>query len=274
MEKIWIIGDDFVANTFDQYVKNAVRKTELYMKRSYDISCFAKKSHESNIRNVIARVKFQLVKALDTECLLPKSILVILDDDIIRRVEAKCDEDNLENMSTIFSCVMKHLINQFRKLIESRKDQLPEKSISKIYPTIYWVESPQHCNFNNNLSRRKMNSAIQAECSILDNSKIMRMKKVWNSDDEHAYLASHSRFTSDGIFKYWGSIDNALEFNDNKNAAVFMKADQRMFQNQQYGRNKYKWTKAGQTKFKRREEDREYNEQHRFRLPEPKSLNY
>ena len=215
-EKTWIIGDDFVANTYDQYVKNAIRKEELYMKRMYDLSSLAKKSHESNIRSVLARIKFQLVKALEKEDTLPKNILVLLDDDIIRRVEAKCNDEEYESLSGIFKEIIHWLFNQFRKIINVRLEQLPEKCKRIGFPKVYWVEAPQHENFNNNLARRKMNSAIQAEASLQMDMSIMRMKKVWEPENSQLYLASHSRFTTEGIFKYWGSIDNALEFNDNK----------------------------------------------------------
>ena len=259
-----------MANTYDQYIKNAVRKNELYLKRKYELSCYAKKSHESNIRSCLARIKFQLVKALECESILPKNIIVLLDDDIIRRVELKCDDDDIDNLDKIFNQLMHWLLNEFRKLIDARKDQLPERSKKDGFPKIYWVEAPQHINFANNSARRKMNAAIQAEAAIQENMKIMRMKKVWDTEDNHSYLASHSRFISDGIFKYWGSIDNAMEFNDGKLNEQLA----REFSNKSHAKhfnqpkqNKYTGTKKSQVKYQRRAEDRNYNDEHRFKLP-------
>ena len=131
-----------MANTYDQYVKNAICKTELYIKNNYDIECYAKKSHESNIRSVIARVKFQLVKALDEHDLLPKSIIIILDDDIIRRLELKAtDKYDDCNIAVLFTDIARWLANQMSRLIKTRKEQLQYKSQKQDYPIIYWVEA-------------------------------------------------------------------------------------------------------------------------------------
>ena len=268
-DKIWIIGDEFVANTYDQYVKNAVRKNELYMKTNYDISCYATKSKDSNIRSILGRIKFQLIKALEKEATLPKSILFLLDDDIICRVELKIS--SMDGFTMIMNIIMKWLLNQVRKAIEVRKDQLQPKSIKEDYPVVYWIEAPQHINFNNNLQRRKFNSAIQNESSVLMNMRIMRMKKVWDPEETGLFIPSSNCFTSDGIFKYWGSIDNALEFNDKKKVEA---AGKKFDLNKKAGKpvrsrfNKYRWQKGD-------DDNRETNvEEYRFKLPKPKSLNF
>ena len=179
----------------------------------------------------------------------------------------------MERLSSEFGTIMRWIINQFRKLVDARIDQLPEKCVRKNFPKIYWVECPQHCNFNNNLSRRKMNSVIQSECSLIDGMKIMRMKKIWDPEESQLYLPSHSRFTSDGIFKYWGSIDNAIEFNDNK-LEEFLSSGRRNYIHNKQNKDQYKWSKTAQFKYSRRADDLEYNQKYLFKLPKPKSLNY
>ena len=257
---VWILGDDFVANTYDQYVKNAVRKEELYMKVNYDLESFAKKRSDSNIKSVLARIKFQLIRALNEHALLPKSIIILLDDDIIRRVEVKADrEEEIDGLSAIFTRVIKWLVNQVDRAILSRKEQLPEKSKEQNSPVCYWVEAPQHVNFNNNnLSCRKFNSSLQAETSIKKNMRVMRMKKKWDPEDPHSYLSESSRFTSTGIFKYWASIDNALEFNDKKK-------DEFLLKNQNpkaaQDRSKFKWYNNHRKQYSQENQD------YRFRLP-------
>ena len=156
------------------------------MKEEYNLFQFATKRKNSNIRSILARVKFQLIKALDDQALLRDAIIVLLDDDIIRRIELKMDGET-EGLSLIFADLIKWLLNEFRKLISARWDQLPTKSKAKEVPTTYWLEAP-HINFNNNLARRKFISALQNECSIQQNMRIMRMKKIWDPENTHAYI--------------------------------------------------------------------------------------
>ena len=184
-------------------------------------------------------------------------------------------------MSSIITDITRWLLNQFKKLIDIRRDQLPTKALKADYPTVYWVEAPQHENFGNNLNRRKFNSALQAESSVLPNMKMMRMKKIWDPEDPQSYIASCARFTTSGIFKYWKSIDNALQFNDAKRQEYKRKAVTQQnagkhfkFNNQ---RNPFKWSKPGKD-FNRRRESRfeqDNKEETRYKLPRPpRSLHF
>ena len=176
-------------------------------------------------------------------------------------------EDELDSLSSIFSRTSKWLVNQFNKLIEIRKDQLNSKCKKDNYPICYWVEAPQHENFANNLSRRKFNSSLQAEISVMKNMRIMRMKKIWDPEDSQLYLGNSSRLTTSGIFKYWSSIDNALQFNDSK-AVKFEQRKQTQKGRPQF-QTKFKWSKD-QRNQRPTSEDSNY----RFKLPRPKRLDF
>ena len=162
----------------------------------------------------------------------PKAILVILDDDLLRSLSSEISEST--NLSLVLYKMLKHLVNEFRKAIETRKDQLPDKLKKLFYPKVYWVEAPQHRNFPNNFDRRKFNSTLQSNTSSQANMQIMRMKKVWDPEDFN--LFQNNRYTSRGLMRYWESIDNALEFNKN------FKKESRVNQFPRRDRSKFFWS--------------------------------
>ena len=170
-----MIGDDFVANTYYQYYQNMNWKTA-FMKENFQLEAFSVKSYKSNMKNALARVRSQFCKALESSHLLPRIIVVVLDNDMIRHFKA---DD--EGISLILKEIMIWLFKEVDKLINRRKRELPQRSKRNDYPQIFWVEAPQQVNFTDNLARRKFNSVVQSTAGAYDYMKIIRMKKIWGS---------------------------------------------------------------------------------------------
>ena len=122
------------------------------------------------------------------------------------------------------------------------------------------------------------------------------MKKIWDPEKRNLCIPGHTRFTMEGLFHYWGSIDNAIEFNDKLRAKADAKTYQDMPLKKQprnllHKTKKYSWTKSStneelippkrlsQDWWKRKRQlDEELSdsdsEEYRFRLPCPKSLKF
>ena len=156
---------------------------------------------------------------------------------------------------------MKWLMNQVRRIIATRKDQLPKKGLKSDYPVIYWIEAPLHVNFNNNDVRKRYNEILEDLAGTMQNMRIMRMKKIWDPEDKHLFVNSSLIFTTEGIFRYWGSVDNALQFNDMMRNNAKGAKETTKWKGQQ---NKYKWRRPAVEPSERRDELR-------FKLPKPNS---
>ena len=264
-DELWVLGDDFTAATFQQYVKDAVRPKKLFMTENFEVLKFVEKSYCTHIRNFLARLKLQFARAINERLKFPKVCLVVLDDDPIRHTKL-----NEENASTMLNKAIPWLIKEFHKLIEIRKDQLQSYAVKANYPLVYWMESPQHINFKNNWLRRKLNSVIQNEANRYLNIRITCMKKVWDAEDRS--LFQNNRFTATGLFKYWASIDNALEFNllnaVKKEAQEILKAveDKKKLLTS----DRFHWSFNLRQRMGR---DRA-NADHRFKLPQAKYLDF
>ena len=89
-DKIWILGDSFLEHT----IGIAINKPELdgrkldYIKTHYDISTLA--DHPNlNIGsdNILLRIKDCVITAINEEILLPKAMIIILDDDLMDAID-------------------------------------------------------------------------------------------------------------------------------------------------------------------------------------------
>ena len=123
-----------------------------FMKDHYEIKSFYGNRLEFN-RSTLGRIRNQLVLAINEQILMPKIILVVLDDDIVHGVYY---EDF--GISNILGRLIHWLAMEFNKLVETQKDKLPPKAIRKGYPTFIWMAPPENINFNNNDMRHKIGS--------------------------------------------------------------------------------------------------------------------
>ena len=56
-EDIWLIGDDFAANTYHQSMSNMRNAEEqFYMKKNFEVKTFLVKSHTSHMRSILSRI--------------------------------------------------------------------------------------------------------------------------------------------------------------------------------------------------------------------------
>ena len=108
------------------------------------------------------------------------------------------------------------LINEFEKLLQSCKDVLPYKAVKEGFLHVLWIEPPMHKNFGdiNNNMRLCQRDCLHEIVQVKTNMSSLKMLKHWDHDDGGAFLKDRNRFTSDGLDRYWDSIDSAIRYWD------------------------------------------------------------
>ena len=158
MRHIWVIGDNFTARSFRTHFKrdDAFRH---YMKQFFEVTPFCNSRFSSSNTNMIARLQNTLATGFNKskDKVLPSYIVVVLDDDLITYLDFKH-----EGAATLLGTWVEWLVAAFAELLESRLQQLTDKSKDQKQPVFfYWVTAPLHHQFSkerNNL-RVKFNSA-------------------------------------------------------------------------------------------------------------------
>ena len=203
-EEIWIVGDDFMADTVGQYLQSDNQEGKPYMRERYETRIFPNTSLYA-VKSITTKLHNNLVPAIREQKLLPKAVIFVIDDDLIKNV-------NYDHMgiSEIFGQLLKDLMSGINRMISSYKENLPNKAKRYNYPTILWVEVPIHKNMPEHwkILRKKFSSCQESCAKFFPGMNTLYLKKVWDQNESEFF--SDRRFTAKGLTAYWMSIDSAF----------------------------------------------------------------
>ena len=213
-DRCWIFGDIFASRSFEQHFK--ARKSmdyNNYLKAHFDVSGYFNHFTSDN-PSILGRVASLLNSAANVTfnnalLPLPKIIIMVLDDDIIKLIS---EEDNIKGFSKPCTRLLNFLMTEFDCGISTFKELLPVKCIKPKWPQFLWIQVPEHINFKNNALRFKFNWCLEETTKLHSNCAMLMLKKVWNPDDINFYY--NDRFTQDGYRAYWEAIDRTMRYFD------------------------------------------------------------
>ena len=86
--RIWVVGDDFMSNLFGQYFQDIYNTSPRkgYTRTHYDVAGFCKGNLGLN-GNIISRIRNAIAEGITKQKLLPRAILIVLDDDILDAID-------------------------------------------------------------------------------------------------------------------------------------------------------------------------------------------
>ena len=186
----------------------------MYGFQNFELRTFFSSRYSSHNRSTAGRILNKFINALNEHNTLPKLVIVILDDDLVY------DIPNDSNLFSKIHNISTWLIREFEKNLEIYKDYLPIKAKQKHLPQIMWITPPVHKYFCNNRKREMLMDCIFKETKVRKDMVALKMVKVWDPEDSNSYIYESDRFTSEGLMKYWLSVDSALHY---WNVAIFPK---------------------------------------------------
>ena len=202
-ESAWLIGDEFLTKAEgylfgDKHIKENIAP---FLWENFNVKVFADNTL-SPYSSMLSRVRNQLIRAINKETLLPKIIIVILDDNLSERIKS--------NISFVYGSIMHWLADQFNKIIECHKDKLPQKAVKADYPHFIWIAPPVNISFDNSDIRLKLDKSLKDTLDVQKSHMMLRLKKVWVQNDRS--YCRHHQVTQIGFESYWASIDSAITF--------------------------------------------------------------
>ena len=225
-EWCWVFGDDFVARSFERYFKTCPC-TDYYIKTHFDSTGYFSKWSSDNpsiigrFSNLMAQSvtgKSELSLGGQRLLPLPKIVIVVPDDDIIKAL----DIADICGLSKPIGRVLNFIMTDHEHAIAAFKDYLPSKSVKNDYPQILWIQPPLHDNFTNNSGRYKFNKCLEETTKFHSNVHALSLKKVWNPQDPELFSEGH--YTASGYQAYWEAIDKTTRYFD---SIVLKKADRK-----------------------------------------------
>ena len=175
---VWILRDDFGFNSFNKHYFEKMEEDQ-YMKMQFEVKGFMNDRKQSYDLNTVGRIHNGLVGAIRDKIILPKFIVLVIDNDVIRYVRHK----NLEitqGSESAYERILKWLMCQYDRLIKTQKDDyLPKKAKKNpIEPMFIWIIPPTNCNFKDNPERRLFGRALEKAVAFHEHTFALELKKA------------------------------------------------------------------------------------------------
>ena len=156
-ERIWVFGDYFGFNSFAQfYHQRPESERRGYMMLNYEVSGFLNSKYRSLDGSIFGRLRSLYTSALTTHVWLPKLIIVVPDDDILKYIRKK-----KWSVQDVLKPLLNWLMSEYNKTTLAYKEYMPEKAKKEKQPYFIWIECPLHKNFPNNEDHRRFNVSLQ-----------------------------------------------------------------------------------------------------------------
>ena len=220
-DTVWFVGDNFASHTYRKYFLKPFDKNEkkeheeptpgeFHIKRLFDYNIYCNSRYSSATENMLIRIQNSFVSMINKNADQPlaKYFLVVLDDDLITFLDFKGP-----GVTSLLGSWLEWLIKNFREAIMAKKKLLPEKSVQKNEPCVYWVLAPMHCNCSHerNQVRQNLNFALETILKGKSDMRVIKFKEFWQYNDKS--LVNNDKITESGLFAYWKAVDAAFHFN-------------------------------------------------------------
>ena len=203
IEQLWIIGDAFVNSSVRTHLPVG---PEAFSTTNFDTHITAG-SGNSSCKNLVARIVNGIINTFNTQCTIPKWIVIVLEDDIVKTFKSK-DEN--------YKPVLEFILNSCEQIVSDMIKDLPFKAIKYSWPFIMFIESSINCNYENNDQRIKFNQALHETIKGRDRFISVPLRQNWMNNDGELYRHHKRCHTTRGLKTFWTSVDQTIRFADTK----------------------------------------------------------
>ena len=267
-QTIWIIGDTFAAESMPRTLMTFTEENS-FIHANYDVKAQLSNHFKSGIRSTLARLRNNMAKAINEFVILPKMVVVVIEDDLIKDFK-NCPENQLEKM---YERSCKWLMNEFRKMLMTHNDNLPKKGRRNTH--VLWIIPTDHAEYRskNRLKRQLFGSCMVRQAKMQSRMRALQLKQIWDENNRDFYIKEARRYTADGLVAFWQAIDRTVRFYDfivSKNEEKFNINDQPRLEERQHkndGEKALHQYETSENKFNFNPQRREGDL--RFRLPPP-----
>ena len=172
IEKLWIIGDNFVATSYQNHFKKAV-ETDFFMKSRFEISSFCSSKFSDKNTNPLSRLQICVATAISNKTNLPHYMLLVIDDDLIKYLQFKGPR-----APAMYGPWIEWLAKSINDLVQTRLSQLAPKAVVWTGLQIYWVALPSHRGFDAKESeaRTKFSLCLESVAKLYSNMRVIKLK--------------------------------------------------------------------------------------------------
>ena len=198
------------------------REDNLYTTNSFEVTAL---HGGENLRNTMTRMVNSLVSALNTMNVLPKWLIVVPEDDLIKNL--KFEE---YGVSEAYGRIIDWIMVEHNKALTRMKGFLPHKTKKHQWPLILWIIPTLHTNYDNFELRKKFARSLRIAANN-NNVAVLPLRQVWKIYDKNVYSRSQQRYITSGLPILWTAIDRTIKFADQRITRNYGKALHELFPN-------------------------------------------
>ena len=207
-----------MASSFGEYFQQACTDESVmtpYIRNHHDTSgyCSVKLYNSMKNTNVISRIRNAFVEAINKEKLLPKAVIVVLDDDLL-----KVANHMGSGLSKLIVPWLSWLASELHRIAVAYKEKLPAQARKLRYPQFLWILAVFHdSSETRNEYRKSYNVMLE---SVLQKYKDMQSLPLlmWDKNNKSNYIGIN--LSSKGKERYWMAVNDAFQSWDKQQMCI------------------------------------------------------
>ena len=187
---MWLLGNEFVSRSFNQYYRLVTSKNNSedgkYCFIHFELFDYSSTRYASSLRNILPRLTSLLAKAIRECKYLPKVIVIVPDDDIIKQLGIHAPS------KASLHIILSYLLEEMHRIILKYKNDLDIKAKVDCFPQMVWIAPLLHRNFANNKSQENFTDVLETifETKYTTSMCALQLKKVWSPREPALYYQS------------------------------------------------------------------------------------
>ena len=204
-----------------------------YMFTNFEVESYSTDETSSNNPSTISRVRNLITRAFCILNKLPKLIVIILEDALVKAVKL---EDY--GVTDAYKDILAWLVREYKRSILDIKDKIPPKANKAEWPHILFLAPTVHTNYTNDVFRRKFTSALEStirESRHAQNMSTQRITRPWDSENNNFTWQFNKQMSDEGLKNFWLSVDKAVKYTlEDMQAKLEKKSQVRHFEKPTY----------------------------------------
>ena len=158
------------------------------------------------------RIQNALVQCLDRCVNIPKIILIILEDDLLKEFQ---DRKRVQDLESHIEIYLTAIVSNTRKQLEILTNTLPQFAKRDTWPKIVFIKPTANINYNNRYQRRLMANIMDKLAKRLE-FWALDLKQIWDIENTNIFIKEENRFTAEGIRIFWQAVDRTVLYCDKR----------------------------------------------------------
>ena len=186
-----------------------------YTKENFDVKALGGNDITSNVKDGIARFRNTLVIALRRYNCIPKMIVIVPENDLIKAIGKQGFGTGVH-----FETTLTWIMSEFESIMQTYIKFTPNRvrKGKTNWPYFLWMSPSLHDNYEeiDYQLRKKFTQNLENIVQKKETTAALRLKTVWNPRDLSLFSFREKRFTQHGWKTFWESIDKSIQFMDTK----------------------------------------------------------